>query len=79
MRLFPGVNPGAFLAGMVIVAPVLGLRPFLCLRERTENVPNPVITTFSLRLSESFIPFKNTFTASFAALFVKLPFLQQVQ
>jgi len=68
------VKPGAFLATIVIVSPVFGFLPFLALRARKENVPNPVRMTFSLRLSASLIPLRNTLIASFEALFVRFPF-----
>ena len=41
MRLFPGVNPGAFLAAIIIGSPVFGFLPFFCFLALIENVPNP--------------------------------------
>jgi hypothetical protein len=42
----PAVNLGILAAGMVITAPVLGLRPFLDFLLTTEKVPNPTRVTF---------------------------------
>ena len=74
-RVFPGVNPGAFLAWIVILSPVLGFLPGLSALLLTENVPNPVITTFSPLFKESRIPLSIAETASLDALFVKFAFL----
>lgn len=75
LRLLPGVNPGALRAAIVIVSPVFGFLPFLVFLDLKEKVPNPVITTFSSRLSESRIALRKTRTASFDALFVRFAFL----
>jgi len=46
LRALPAVNFGVFAAGMVITAPVLGLRPFLDFLFTTPKVPNPTRVTF---------------------------------
>jgi hypothetical protein len=42
----PEVNLGILAAGIVMTAPVLGLRPFLDFLLTTEKVPNPTSVTF---------------------------------
>jgi hypothetical protein len=54
---------------------VFGFLPGLDALFLTENVPKPVITTFSPRFRESLIPFKKACTESLAALLVRFPFL----
>lgn len=78
LNVLPGVNPGAFRAESVILSPVLGLRPTRCARLLTLNVPKPVRTTFSPRLSESRIVFNVVWTESLAALLVKFDFLATI-
>jgi len=70
------VNPGAFLAAIVIFSPVFGFLPGLAALFLIEKVPNPVITTFSPLFSESRMPFKKAPTASLEALRVRFPFLE---
>ena len=41
LSALPDLNPGTFEALIFIVSPVLGLRPILAARLRTENVPKP--------------------------------------
>ena len=47
LSAFPGLNPGAFEALILIISPVRGLRPLRARRARTENVPNPASLTVS--------------------------------
>ena len=58
------MNPGVFLAGMLIGAPVCGFRPVRAFLERTIKVPNPVTTTLSPFLSESVMEPNTAPTAS---------------
>ena len=74
LSVLPGVNPGAFLAAIVIFSPVFGLRPIRSTLWRTENVPNPVITTFSPRFRASRIEFIKAWIESLDALLVKFAF-----
>src|SRR5207245_2012698 len=74
LSVFPGVNPGAFLAAIVIDAPVFGFRPGRAARFRILNVPKPVITTFSPRFKLSRIALSNACTESLAALLVRFAF-----
>ena len=46
LSALPAVNLGILAAGMVIVAPVLGLRPLRDFLFTTEKVPNPTRVTF---------------------------------
>lgn len=75
LSALPAVNPGVFRAGMLIGAPVCGLRPVRDFLERTINVPNPVTTTLSPFLSVSVIEPNTAWTASRAAFAVRLAFL----
>jgi hypothetical protein len=45
-KALAGLNPAPTLAAISISSPVLGLRPFLALRDLGSNVPNPGSTTF---------------------------------
>ena len=74
LSVLPGVNPGARLAARMIFSPVFGFLPGRSDLLRTENVPNPVITTFSPPFRESLIPLRSAATASPAALLVRLAF-----
>ena len=75
LRAFPAVNPGVFLAGILIGAPVCGLRPFLAALDRTMKVPKPVTTTLSPFFNVSVTALKTQLTASLAALAVRWAFL----
>lgn len=78
LNVLPGVKPGALRAARVIFSPVFGLRPVLAARDLTLNVPNPVKTTFSPLFNESRIVFKDVWTASLDALFVRLAFFATI-
>lgn len=74
LRAFPAVNPGVFLAGILIGSPVCGFLPFLAALDRTINVPNPVTTTLLPFFKVSVIAPKTALTASLDALLVRLAF-----
>src|SRR3989304_7729796 len=75
LSAFPAVNPGVLRAGMLIGAPVCGLRPVRDFLDRTIKVPNPVTTTLSPFLSASVIAPKTAATDSLDALAVRFAFL----
>lgn len=74
-KALPAVNPGVFLAGILIAAPVCGFLPVLDFRERTIKVPNPVTTTLSPFFRESVTAPNTATTDSRAAFAVRLAFL----
>lgn len=51
-----GLNLTRFFAGMGMISPVLGLRPFLCFVFLTSKLPKPEKVTFSPLCKAVFIP-----------------------
>jgi len=67
LSALPDVNFGVFAAGMVITAPVLGLRPLRAFLFTTEKVPNPTNVTFWPFFNDAFTALSvesNAFDAS---------------
>src|SRR5688572_28890072 len=71
LRPLPGLNLAWLEAGILISAPVAGLRPMLALRFDTENVPNPTSRISSCFLSDEVMASKTASTASPACALVK--------
>ena len=68
-KSLPALNFGTFLALILIVAPVCGLRPFLAARLETEKVPNPTSVTVSPFFKVDTTALVNASRVSFACFF----------
>jgi hypothetical protein len=71
LSAFPDVNFGIFAAGIVITAPVLGLRPFLDFLLVIENVPKPTSVTFCPFFKADLIEFRVESSALEASALLK--------
>src|SRR5690554_736507 len=65
-RVLPALKPTVLLAGMLMVAPVCGLRPVRASRWRTLNVPKPIRLTSSPRAAAAEIWLANALITSLA-------------
>jgi hypothetical protein len=70
LRPLPGLNLACIEAGILISAPVAGLRPMEALRLLVENVPKPTRRTSSPFFREPVIASKTASTASPACALV---------